>query len=68
MDVHKKRCQACLKDQDGHLIEELSFQGTLNLKKMDTSILKGMQTNHDYVRPHMALEGQTPAEATVIQI
>jgi transposase len=26
IDVHKKRCQACLKDQDGHLIEELSFQ------------------------------------------
>ena len=43
-------------------------KGTLNLKKMDTSILKGMQTNHDYVRPHMALEGQTPAEAAVIQI
>lgn len=28
IDVHKKRCQACLKDHDGHLIEELSFQNT----------------------------------------
>ena len=28
IDVHKKRCQACLKDQDGHLIEELSFQNS----------------------------------------
>jgi len=28
IDVHKKRCQACLKDQDGHMIEELSFQNT----------------------------------------
>jgi len=26
IDVHRKRCQACLKDQDDHLIEELSFQ------------------------------------------
>jgi transposase len=26
IDVHKKRCQACLKDQDGTLLEELSFQ------------------------------------------
>jgi hypothetical protein len=25
---------------------------TRNLKKVDTSILKSMQTNHDYVRPH----------------
>jgi len=25
IDVHKKRCQACLKDEKGHLIEELSF-------------------------------------------
>jgi transposase len=28
IDVHKKRCQACLKDQDGRMIEELSFQNT----------------------------------------
>ena len=41
---------------------------TRNLKKMDTLILKSTQTNHDYVRPHMALERQTPAEAAVIQI
>jgi transposase len=26
IDVHKKRCQACLKDEDGHMIEEISFQ------------------------------------------
>ncbi len=25
IDVHKKRCQACLKDEKGRLIEELSF-------------------------------------------
>ena len=28
IDVHKKRCQACLKDEDGHMIEELSFQNS----------------------------------------
>ena len=26
VDVHKKRCRACLKDEKGRLIEELSFQ------------------------------------------
>jgi hypothetical protein len=25
IDVHKKRCQACLKDEKGKLIEELSI-------------------------------------------
>jgi transposase len=38
IDVHKKRCQACLKDQDGHLIEELSFQnnpeGIMQVKRL----------------------------------
>ena len=26
IDIHKKRCQACLKDEKGYLIEELGFQ------------------------------------------
>jgi len=26
VDVHKKRCKACLKDEKGRMIEELSFQ------------------------------------------
>jgi hypothetical protein len=29
----------------------------------DISILKGMQIFHNYVRPHEALDGKTPAEA-----
>jgi transposase-like protein len=41
---------------------------TRNLKKMDTPILKGEQIFHNYIRPHMALEGKTPAEAAGIQI
>ena len=28
IDVHKKRCQACLKDEKGKLIEELSIPNT----------------------------------------
>jgi transposase-like protein len=35
---------------------------TRNLKKPDTPILAGMQIYHNYIRPHMALDGQTPAE------
>lgn len=28
IDVHKKRCQACLKDEKGKLVEELSIPNT----------------------------------------
>ena len=39
-----------------------------SLKKDDTPILTGYQIFHNYVRPHMALDGQTPAEKAGIQI
>lgn len=38
------------------------------LKKSDTPILAGYQIFHNYVRPHEALDGKTPAEACGIQI
>jgi len=38
------------------------------LKKSDTPILKGYQIYHNYVRPHEALEGKTPAEACGIKV
>jgi transposase-like protein len=41
---------------------------TRNLKKMDTPILSGMQIFHNYIRPHMALDGKTPAEVAGIQV
>lgn len=41
---------------------------TRNLKKPDTPILAGLQIYHNYVRPHMALEGKTPSEAAGIQV
>jgi transposase-like protein len=41
---------------------------TRNLKKSDTPILAGMQIFHNYVRPHMALEGRTPAEKAGILV
>jgi transposase-like protein len=41
---------------------------TRNLKKMDTPILTGMQIFHNYVRPHMALDGQTPADKAGIKV
>jgi hypothetical protein len=37
-------------------------------EKPDTPILAGMQIFHNYVRPHMASEGQTPAEKAGIEI
>ncbi|HKM78383.1 MAG TPA: hypothetical protein VJZ03_04855 [Candidatus Bathyarchaeia archaeon] len=39
-----------------------------SLKKPDTPILTGYQIYHNYVRPHMALDGETPADKAGIQI
>lgn len=38
------------------------------LKRMDSPILSGMQIYHNYIRPHEALKGKTPAEAAGIKI
>ena len=38
------------------------------LKKADTPILKGYEIFHNYLRPHMGLEGKTPSEACGITI
>jgi putative transposase len=39
-----------------------------SLKKKDTPILTGYQLFHDYMRPHLALDGKTPAELCGIEI
>lgn len=39
-----------------------------SLKSVDSPILKGMQIYHNFVRPHMSLEGKTPAELAGIQV
>jgi transposase-like protein len=39
-----------------------------SLKKRDTPILTGYQIFHNYVRPHMALNGKTPAEKAGIEV
>ena len=38
------------------------------LKTKDTAILQGYQLYHNYIRPHMALDGKTPSEACGITI
>jgi hypothetical protein len=38
------------------------------LKKPETPIIPGYQIYHNYVRPHEALDGKTPAEACGIQV
>jgi len=38
------------------------------LKTKDTPILKGYQIYHNYIRPHEALDGKTPADACGIDI
>jgi transposase-like protein len=39
-----------------------------SLKTTDTPIISGMQIFHNYVRPHMALKGKTPAEVAGIEV
>jgi transposase-like protein len=38
------------------------------VKKSDSPLLTGYQIYHNYVRPHMALDGQTPSEKAGIQV
>jgi hypothetical protein len=38
------------------------------LERPDTSILTDMQIYHNYVRPHMALDGDTPADRAGIKV
>ena len=38
------------------------------LEKPDTPILEGYQLFHNYIRPHQALNGKTPAEAAGIRV
>jgi len=38
------------------------------LKKDDSPVLKGYQLFHNYVRPHEALNGKTPADLAGIKV
>jgi hypothetical protein len=38
------------------------------VKKADSPLLTGYQIYHNYVRPHMALEGKTPSEVAGIAV
>lgn len=38
------------------------------IKKKDSPIFDGYQIYHNYIRPHMSLEGKTPSEACGIEI
>ncbi len=38
------------------------------VKKTDSPLIEGCQIYHNYVRPHMGLDGKTPAEACGIKV
>ncbi len=38
------------------------------VKKSDSPLLTGYQIYHNYVRPHMALDGETPADKAGISV
>lgn len=48
------------------IIYDLHFG--LVLKKKDSLLLNGYQMYHNYLRPHMGLDGKTPAEACGMKI
>jgi hypothetical protein len=39
-----------------------------SLKRDDTLILSGYQIYHNYIRPHEALQGKTPAELAGVKV
>lgn len=39
-----------------------------SLKRVDSTILSGMQIYHNFIRTHMALQGKTPSELAGIKI
>ena len=39
-----------------------------SLKREDSPVLLGMQIHHNFIRPHMGLQGRTPAEAAGIKV
>jgi hypothetical protein len=39
-----------------------------SLKREDSPVLTGMQIHHNFIRPHMGLNGRTPAEAAGIKV
>ncbi len=41
---------------------------TRGLKKDNSPVLKGLQIFHNYVRPHMGLNGKTPADVAGIKV
>ena len=38
------------------------------LKIKETPILQGMQIYHNFIKPHIGLDGKTPAEACGIEL
>jgi len=38
------------------------------VKKEDSPLIKGLQIYHNFVRPHMALDGRTPASVAGIEV
>ena len=48
------------------IIYDLHFG--LVLKKKDSLLLNGYQMYHNYIRPHMGLDGKTPAEKCGMKI
>jgi len=61
-------------DRNNNLMERLNGEirdrekVVRGLKKNDSPLIDGYQIYHNYIRPHMGLDGQTPAEKCGIKV
>ena len=62
-EIHNNKMEAL----NGHTIRQRE-KTMRSLKSVNSPILKGLQIYHNFIRPHMALEGKTPSELAGIKV
>ena len=60
--VHNNKCER----QNGEWRDREKVMRSL--KREDSPVLTGMQIHHNFIRPHMGLQGRTPAEVAGIRV
>jgi hypothetical protein len=62
-------CQVSLCEPSNHHVAIWQHEKMVRwVKKSDSPLIEGYQIFHNYVRPHMALDGKTPSEVAGIKV
>ena len=56
-----------MKSFNGNTIR-LRTDSARGIKKENSAILKGLRIHHNFIRPHLGLDGKTPGEVAGIKI